>query len=446
MAFSKASFAKVSSGAYTQAAPNLWSYNSSTETLATIIASGYFNSVVGDLANDDVIWVAGSDDSEFVKVTSATDATPVTVAQVTGAAANLPLADGDYLVGNASNIATAVTMSGHITQTNAGVTSISNDVVTNAHVNSAAAIALNKLAATTVSRALVSDGSGFVSPATTTATEIGYVNGVTSAIQTQLDGKASSTLTDSNIYVGNGTNVATGVAVTGDISISNTGVTAITADSIVNADVNSAAAIAVSKLAATTGNRALVSDASGFLTAATTTDTEIGYVNGVTSAIQTQIDGKLGTTLTNTQVFVGNGSNVATGVAISQDASIDNTGAVTVVSAQGNFETGAGGTGTVINTGISSSSGAAAVPVTHTIHEITTTGTGDALTLADGTAGQRLTLLYVAEAAGGDTAVLTPTTLAGGTTITFNTLGDSADLTFSSTGGWYMHGGTAVIA
>jgi hypothetical protein len=42
----------------------------------------------------------------------------------------------------------------------------------------------------------VSDGSGFVTAATTTATEIGHVNGVTSAIQTQLDAKTlKSTLT-----------------------------------------------------------------------------------------------------------------------------------------------------------------------------------------------------------------------------------------------------------
>ena len=49
------------------------------------------------------------------------------------------------------------------------------------------------LATTTVSRALVSNGSGVISPATTTSTEIGYVNGVTSAIQTQLDLKAPIT-------------------------------------------------------------------------------------------------------------------------------------------------------------------------------------------------------------------------------------------------------------
>ena len=47
----------------------------------------------------------------------------------------------------------------------------------------------------TASRALVSDGSGKVAVATTTSTEIGYVNGVTSAIQTQIDAKADKTTT-----------------------------------------------------------------------------------------------------------------------------------------------------------------------------------------------------------------------------------------------------------
>lgn len=42
----------------------------------------------------------------------------------------------------------------------------------------------------TASRACVSDGAGLLIAATTTATEIGYVNGVTSAIQTQLTAKA----------------------------------------------------------------------------------------------------------------------------------------------------------------------------------------------------------------------------------------------------------------
>jgi hypothetical protein len=61
--------------------------------------------------------------------------------------------------------------------------------VVNADVSASAAIALTKLAATTASRALVSDGDGKISPSSVTATELGYVAGVSSAIQTQLNAK-----------------------------------------------------------------------------------------------------------------------------------------------------------------------------------------------------------------------------------------------------------------
>jgi len=91
---------------------------------------------------------------------------------------------------------------------------------------------------------------------------------------------------------------------------------ALTGD-IVDADINASAAIAVSKLAPLTASRALVSDGSGFVSAATTTATEIGYVNGVTSAIQTQLDAKQATgnyitSLTTDVVASGAGAAVAT--------------------------------------------------------------------------------------------------------------------------------------
>lgn len=52
---------------------------------------------------------------------------------------------------------------------------------------------VDDLAAITANRALISDANGLPTHAATTATEIGYVNGVTSAIQTQLNAKASLT-------------------------------------------------------------------------------------------------------------------------------------------------------------------------------------------------------------------------------------------------------------
>ena len=58
-----------------------------------------------------------------------------------------------------------------------------------------------------------------------------------------------ASLTSANILVGNGSNVATSVAVTGDVTISNAGVTAIATGVVVDADISATAAIAFSKLA-----------------------------------------------------------------------------------------------------------------------------------------------------------------------------------------------------
>lgn len=62
--------------------------------------------------------------------------------------------------------------------------------------------------------------------------------------------------------------------------------------SIQNSDIASSAAIAVTKLAPLTVSQALVSNSSGFLTSSVTTSTELSYVSGVTSAIQTQLNSK----------------------------------------------------------------------------------------------------------------------------------------------------------
>lgn len=61
---------------------------------------------------------------------------------------------------------------------------------------------------------------------------------------------------------------------------------------IVNADIGAAAAIAWSKMAALTASRALVSDVSGVVSVSAVTSTELGYLAGVTSGVQSQIDTK----------------------------------------------------------------------------------------------------------------------------------------------------------
>ena len=63
-----------------------------------------------------------------------------------------------------------------------------------------------------------------------------------------IDYSKLAALTSGNIVLGSSSNIATSTAVTGDVTISNTGVTAISSGVIVNADINASAAIADTKL------------------------------------------------------------------------------------------------------------------------------------------------------------------------------------------------------
>jgi hypothetical protein len=103
-----------------------------------------------------------------------------------------------------------------------------------------------------------------------------------------------------------------------------------------------------------------------------------------------------------------------------------------------------GGTGA--SGAVQALSGAGAVNITSLATAFTSTAAGNALTLADGAQGQLKTIIYVAEAAGGDTGVLTPTNLGSATTITFNAVGDSVTLQFAGTDWWVVGFRGAVVA
>ena len=202
-------------------------------------------------------------------------------------------------------------VSGDITIADTGVAAISSGVIINADINASAAIDASKLA----------DGS-------VSNTELQYINSLTSNAQTQLTSLdtlkaplASPTFTgtvsaptptagDSSTKVATTAFVTNAVAlenelsemndvditsvadadflvydstatkwenqsISGDVSITNTGVASINSGVIVNADVNASAAIDATK----------IHDG-------TVSNTEFGYLNGVTSAIQTQINSK----------------------------------------------------------------------------------------------------------------------------------------------------------
>ena len=138
------------------------------------------------------------------------------------------------------------------------------DVILNP--NGTGNILFNDLTATTVpyldvNKALVSSS--------VTPTELGYVAGVTSGVQTQLDAKMDEiTSTDEAITRFNGT--------TG--SVQDSGITIDDSDNM--------------NFAALTANRVVFLDASKNLAVTGVTATEIDYVDA-TSSIQTQLDGKL---------------------------------------------------------------------------------------------------------------------------------------------------------
>ena len=92
---------------------------------------------------------------------------------------------------------------------------------------------------------------------------------------------------------------------------------------------------------------------------------------------------------------------------------------------------------------IQSLSGAGAVDVTSAVTLLTSTGAAEAITLADGTVkGQTKTIIHDVD---GGSMVLTPTSVAGYSTITFTDVGDAVQLMWSSTAGgangWIIIGG-----
>ena len=236
------------------------------------------------------------------------------------------VADTQLLIGDGTGF-TAAALSGDVTMTNAGVVTIANDAVETAMI--ADNVGLGGSPTTTTQSA--SDNSTKI--ATTAYTDTAIANLIDSAptALNTLNELAAALDDDADFHTAVTTSLGTKQAtITG-------GASTITST---NLDVS----------------RALVSNASGKVAASAVTSTEVGYLDGVTSAIQTQLDAKIGTgagavgasniaanaatpakvslfddntVATDTHILIADGTDFIN-KAVSGDITIANTGAVTI--------------------------------------------------------------------------------------------------------------------
>ena len=167
---------------------------------------------------------------------------------------------GHLFIGDGTDFSTKA-MSGDITINSAGVTAIGADKITGA-----------KIADDAINSEHYTDGSidtAHIADVNITTGKIAN-DAITGAKIALFDDAYEATTT--HILVADGTDFDN-VAMTGDIGITNAGVTSIASGVIVNADVNASAAIDATKI----HNGSI-------------TNTEFGYLNGLSGSIQTQID------------------------------------------------------------------------------------------------------------------------------------------------------------
>ena len=209
-------------------------YNNTSVGMRTLynLTSGYYNTAVGTNAGDSLL--TGYYNSYLGTGTEASSTSAINQTMIGYGADGQ--ANNSVTLGNSD--VTAVYMA---EDSGATVYAAGLNLGSTAVTSTAAELNILDGVTATASEINIIDG------VTATTTEINYVDGVTSNVQTQLDSKQAT---------------ITGAATT----IDDTDLTA---------------------------SRALVSNGSGKVEVSAVTSTELGYLDGVTSAVQTQLDSKL---------------------------------------------------------------------------------------------------------------------------------------------------------
>ena len=158
----------------------------------------------------------------------------------------------------------------------------------------------------------------------------------------------------------------------------------------------------------------------------------IGNLGNTETALTKDSDAQL-------EVF-GNSATVVTLAAsciTGQTANIFEVKTSATLAASGTLATAFGPAGALITVPVGHTATTAAVDVNTPTTSLTTTAPAQAITLANGVAGQIKTITHVATSGSG-TAVLTPATKTGYTTITFTAVGDTVTMQYYATIGWVI--------
>lgn len=239
-------------------------FNNSPTFITPILDSATATSITGSVSGDLII-DSSATHNVVLKNNGSTTATVTSsgISMNSGKTLTIDVTGNRVLVSNASGVVS----SSSVTDTTLGYLDATSSIQTQLNGKQATITgAASTITSTdlTTSRAVISNGSGKIAVSSVTDTELGYVSGVTSAIQTQLNAKqatitgAATTITSSNL----------------------------------------------------TTSKALISDASGKVAVSAVTDTELGYVSGVTSAIQTQLNSKQATLVSGSNINTVNGNSL----------------------------------------------------------------------------------------------------------------------------------------
>lgn len=269
------------------------------------------------------------------------------------------LPNGQIFVGNGSNLAAAVTATGAISITNAGVVTLNSGIVFNSNINALAAIDYSKLnlaggiinndinaaasiartkiangtayrvvvnnatgvmsdnSAITANRALISDANGLPTHSTVTSTTLAFLD-ATSSVQAQLNTKLTFTASPSNgdvIYYNSGAWNRLGIGSSGQVLVVTAGLPAWGAPVANGVPTGGTAGQYLNKIDATNYNTQWSTLVLASLTDVTASAAQVNVLAtgfyDATSSVQTQLSLKLDKTLTQNYLFIGNISNVA---------------------------------------------------------------------------------------------------------------------------------------